>query len=494
MQTLDPTSLFHQIQMNAIFPDGKTFVDCVPLDDMETIEENYQAQKDNADFNLADFVNTHFELPENKAAAYQSDVSKPIEAHLNSLWSVLTRQADEAGGTLIPLRHPYVVPGGRFREIYYWDSYFTMLGLKASGEYTLMQNMVDNFADLIDAFGYIPNGNRAYYLGRSQPPFFALMLTLLSEVKGKSVLTKYLAHLEDEWVFWNQSDLDDETKGVSGKSVKLSEDVFQLRYFDANETPRPESYREDVELANHSKQEHGKMYQHLRAAAESGWDFSHRWFEDANDFATIHTTDILPVDLNCLNYFLTDLLASLYAKKRDADSKTKAQLFQVMATSMKENIHQLYWNEMLGFFTDYDFVKEKQRDILTLAGVFPLFFGIATKEQAASVAHILETQFLKNGGLSTTLVHSGQQWDAPNGWAPLQWMAYKGLQRYGHDKLADEVRQRWLNTCEKVYQKTGKMTEKYDVWQQDVAASGGEYPNQDGFGWTNGVYLAMKNA
>jgi alpha,alpha-trehalase len=181
--------LLHDVQMSSIFPDGKTFVDCTPKIDLNEILDYYQKTKDEADFNLSTFVYTYFQLPEEKGNTYQSDASQSIDNHLHSLWATLTRQPDVANGsTLIPLGNPYVVPGGRFREIYYWDSYFTMLGLKVSEEYELMQHIIDNFSDLIDTFGYIPNGNRSYYLGRSQPPFFALMVSLLSEVKGEIVL------------------------------------------------------------------------------------------------------------------------------------------------------------------------------------------------------------------------------------------------------------------------------------------------------------------
>jgi alpha,alpha-trehalase len=303
-----------------------------------------------------------------------------------------------------------------------------------------------------------------------------------------------LPSLEEEWMYWNDSaGLDEVEKGANSKVVKLSTDAFYLRYWDENDTPRAESYKEDVELAEKSKQNDSEVFRHLRSAAESGWDFSHRWFGAKDDFPTIHTTDILPIDLNCLNLYMTEVLSEIYSTLDDEESAMKKFLFMEISDQIKKCFSDYFWNEKLGFFTDYDFVKEEKRDILTLAGVFPLFFGIATEEQAKNVAHVLETQFLKFGGLTTTLFDSGQQWDAPNGWAPLQWIAYKGLQRYGFEQLADEVRSRWMNTCEKVYEETGKMTEKYNVWNENASASGGEYPNQDGFGWTNGVYLAMKH-
>ena len=127
----------------------------------------------------------------------------------------------------------------------------------------------------------------------------------------------------------------------------------------------------------------------------------------------------------------------------------------------------------------------------TLAAVYPLFFNIATTEQAENVAQHLEAKFLKDGGLQTSLRNTGQQWDAPNGWAPLQWMAYKGLLNYGHMTLAKKISHHWKALNEKTYAATGKMMEKYNVVDLNVNGGGGEYPNQDGFGWTNGVYLAM---
>jgi alpha,alpha-trehalase len=488
-------NLLHDVQMSSIFPDGKTFVDCTLNSPIETILSAYETERQGSDFDLATFVKKHYTLPEDKGTAYSSDSIKPIDEHLMSLWETLTREPDDAlaQGSLLPLPNPYIVPGGRFREIYYWDSYFTMLGLRANGKIEMMENMVDNFAYLIGKIGYIPNGNRAYYIGRSQPPFFALMVNLLNEVSEDNILEKYLHALEQEWTFWNDAKgLDVIKTGAVDHVVKLSDFEFHLRYWDQNDTPRPESYREDVELAQKSSKNPSETYRNLRAAAESGWDFSHRWFADEADFSSIHTTDILPVDLNCLNIYLTEILAKTNGGMRGEEASMKAEIFSEMAEQMKDSLQDFYWNESLGFFTDYDFVKGEKKNVMTLAGVFPLFFGFATPEQAKSVAHIIETQFLKTGGLSTTLVHSGQQWDAPNGWAPLQWIVYKGVQRYGFDDLAEKIRNTWMNTCEKVYQQSGKMTEKYDVWNENAAASGGEYPNQDGFGWTNGVYLAMK--
>ena len=155
-------------------------------------------------------------------------------------------------------------------------------------------------------------------------------------------------------------------------------------------------------------------------------------------------------------------------------------------------VQKFCWNSEVNFYIDYDFVEEKSTGIKSLAGVYPLFLNMSDKDQAEKCANVLQREFLKDGGLLTTLADTDQQWDAPNGWAPLQWMTYKGLKNYQIDKFANEIRNRWLRQNERVYHATGKMMEKYNVMDTTLNAGGGEYPNQDGFGWTNGVALAFK--
>ena len=159
--------------------------------------------------------------------------------------------------------------------------------------------------------------------------------------------------------------------------------------------------------------------------------------------------------------------------------------------SVRRQFRQYCWDEAKGFYFDYQFIERQHTGQFTLAAVYPLFFSVATDQQAASVAECIEEKFLQQGGLLTTLNNTQQQWDHPNGWAPLQWIAYKGLKNYGHTALAHKIKDRWMANNEKVYSATGKMMEKYDVTDAGSKAGGGEYPNQDGFGWTNGVYLKM---
>jgi alpha,alpha-trehalase len=490
----DIQSLFEDVQLRNVFPDGKTFVDCLPKCSPKEISLKYDQQRDQKDFSLEKFVLENFELPVPHSTNFHSDTSKTVEENIETLWNVLTRQPDHEAGTLIPLPYPYVVPGGRFGEIYYWDSYFTMLGLKASGKNEMLENMVKNFSYLIDMLGYIPNGNRLYFIGRSQPPFYSLMVQLLAGSKGKNFLITCLPQLEKEYQFWmkGQESLNDAPGPGEGPAlnhvVRMPGGEILNRYWDENDTARPEAYRQDVELAHQSARESKEIYRHLRAGAESGWDFSSRWFKEANKFTSIHTTDIVPVDLNCLLVHLEQTIAEAYQLKENPDA---AKHYALLAEKRKQAIQKYCWNAGQGFYVDYDCIEKKQKQPLTLAGLFPLYFNIATKEQAKQVAENTRSKFLKQGGVVTTLEATGQQWDAPNGWAPLQWMTITGLENYGHNELAQEIAKRWIQLNKDVFKRTGKLMEKYNVEDTNLEAGGGEYEGQDGFGWTNGVLLVL---
>ncbi|MCO6492532.1 MAG: alpha,alpha-trehalase TreF [Phaeodactylibacter sp.] len=484
--------LFVAVQMNQVFPDGKTFVDCTPKYPTDEILGKYEAAKGLEGFDLRDFVLENFELPKQYASGYQSDTSRSAAEHINELWPVLTRQPDDTAavrGTLIPLPNPYIVPGGRFGEIYYWDSYFTMLGLQAAGKWDMIENMIDNFAYLIDTIGFIPNGNRDYFLTRSQPPFFASMVQLLAAGKGAGVYQKYLPQLEKEYAFWMRG-MDEVNAGgpTAEHVVRLKDGSLLNRYWDRGDYPRAEMYRDDVETAEKSGRDAGEVYSHIRSACESGWDFSSRWLADKQNLHTIHTNDIIPVDLNCLLYNLEQTLAGAYLQAGDMENGT---ILQQRAQQRHQAILRYCWDDASGFFKDYDFPGDSLIDVPSLAGVFPLFFNLAIPAQAERVAAVLERDFLKAGGLVTTLNATGQQWDAPNGWAPLQWVSIIGLRNYGFNDLADKVANRWADLNVRVYRNTGKMVEKYNVEDMSLLAGGGEYPVQDGFGWTNGVLLRL---
>ncbi|MBN9352100.1 MAG: alpha,alpha-trehalase TreF [Chitinophagaceae bacterium] len=484
---LDP--LFYDVQMQQIFSDSKTFVDCISKIPTAVILKKYLAAKNKPGFDLKTFVLKYFYTPEKPKTGIASDLQKSTYRHIIHLWPVLTRQPDSENGSLIPLPHPYIIPGGRFREIYYWDSYFTMLGLKESGYVSMIENMIDNFSHLIKVFGFIPNGNRTYYLGRSQPPIYSLMVQLLAQLKGDIVLTKYLPYLVKEYNFWTRGNtlLTRNTKQAS-HSVRLNDGEILNRYFDEFATARPESYREDTALSKQISGDAHNLFRNLRAGAESGWDFSSRWFEDSKSLKSINTTNLVAVDLNCLLYHLENKIADGFKLK---NNKAKNQFYLSRADQRKKAIQKYCWNKKEGFYFDYDIKNEKQTKAMALSGIMPLYFSVANQEQADSCARIIKKKFLKPGGVVTTLKNTGQQWDAPNGWAPLQWITIRGLENYGYHSLAKEIAHRWISLNDKVYKATGKMMEKYNVENLNLLAGGGEYPSQDGFGWTNGIYLAL---
>lgn len=484
--------LFVDVQMNKIFPDGKTFVDCVPKRNPKDIMYDYGLMR-GPKMDLKKFVEDNFELPRVPQLNYITQ-EKDVVMHIKNLWGVLRRDPDKPveGSSLLPLPYPYIVPGGRFREIYYWDSYFTMLGLRESGEVEMIENMVKNFAYLINTYGHIPNGNRSYYLSRSQPPFFALMVELLADIKGDSVYASFLPALEKEYNFW----MDGKEKlkpGQAARRVVVLKDGSVLnRYWDDNSTPRQESYREDVEAAEKSGRVKPEVYRHLRAGAESGIDFSSRWFRDQKNITTIQTTDYIPVDLNCLLYKLELVIARAKLVRRD---EILANEYRKKAERRRAAIDKYCWNKTIRYYTDYNFKTAKQSSMVTCAGMYPFcvfqgkpdYLSLLARQAAEQV----KSKLLQAGGVTTTANNTGQQWDAPNGWAPLQWMTIWGMDRCGQRELARDIAQRWIKLNTDVFLRTGKMMEKYNVIDTHLEAGGGEYQGQDGFGWTNGVLLAL---
>lgn len=485
--------LFEAVQTSGIFDDSKTFVDAIPKRDPDLIMRAFREKRREADFDLGAFIACHFDIPQSGAEAYISDAKRPVRKHIELLWDVLTRAADtkQHESSLIPLPKPYVVPGGRFREVYYWDSYFTMLGLAASGRIQLIQDMVDNFAYLIDRIGFIPNGNRTYFCTRSQPPLFALMVELLAEVKQhENILAAYVEQLEKEYAFWMAGSEDLGPELNASRRVAAAGDGYVNRYWDDSDLARQESYAEDVALAKECDRDPRGLFRDIRCACESGWDFSSRWLADGQSMASIQTGRIVPVDLNAIMFKLESTLARAL---RIAHDNERANLYQDRATRRRQIIQSTFFDDDEGFFVDLQLPQMTSTGILSLAGALPLFFNLATPEQADRVSRRMQKDFLKAGGWATTSNYSGQQWDAPNGWAPSQWMVYNGLRNYGHCSEAEDGASRWVKNNIAVYRNTGRLLEKYNVEEIGTFAEGGEYAVQDGFGWTNGVLLSLMN-
>ena len=488
-------AFFHDVQIAALFPDSKTFADARPLRPVYEIVEKYAAERASPGFELRSFVEEHFEMPAAAVGDFRSDTAHTMEEHIRALWPALTRPPDPVGvvSSLVPLPNAYVVPGGRFREVYYWDSYFTMLGLVESGRTDLMRGMLDNFAHLIRTVGHIPNGNRTYYLGRSQPPYFGAMVALYANATDTAQALRWLEALEAEHAFW----MDGADRLGAGEAhrrvVRMPDGTVLNRYWDDVPEPRPESYREDYTLAQTLPAgRRADFYRNVRAAAESGWDFSSRWMRDPSDLRTIETTELVPVDLNSLLHHTERTIAALRSARNAPGDREVATRFAVAAEARRRALLAAAWDPVGAYFFDVRWrTGERVTDRPTMAAAAPLYFGLATPDQGRAVAARLERDFLAPGGFLTTTIASGQQWDAPNGWPPLQWLGTQGVRRYGDDDLASRAAERWLHLNRRTYRSTGKMMEKYDVADPARPAGGGEYPNQDGFGWTNGVALAL---
>lgn len=481
--------LFSDVQKQRIYSDGKIFVDLVPKRRLKSIKQEYDVLKQDSTFDLREFVGRHFyEMKTDKErVSFKGDPKATIAGHIEELWYHLERRNRRDKGSLIALPYSYVVPGGRFNEQFYWDSYFIMLGLATEGRWDMVEGMVKNFAYMLRKFGFIPTANRTYFLSRSQPPFFSHMVRLLARHKGKSVLVEYLPYLLLEYRFWmkGKSKLSKQEHRAYARLVEMKNGAYLNRYYDNKMTPRPESLDEDTETAHQViERDAERLYLHLRAGAESGWDFSSRWLMEPDDLRTIHTADILPVDLNSLLYQLEMTIAESYQILRQP---ILVKRFQKAAERRAQSINAYCWDEKEAFYSDYNFHHDQSTGRLSLAGVFPLFAHIASTKQAAAVARKIEKQFLKKGGLLTTLSDSSQQWDAPNGWAPLHYIVIQGLRAYGYHALANEIKKRWIATNIKVYETEHKLVEKYNVVGGNGLGGGGEYVLQDGFGWTNGV-------
>jgi alpha,alpha-trehalase len=480
--------LFVDVQMARVLGDGKSFVDARPRHAPALIRARYDAERRSAGFSLADFVQAHFVLPAHAMAPLPQ---RGLRDHIRGLWPLLVREHHEAvdGDSLLPLPRPYVVPGGRFRELYYWDSYFTMLGLVADGRRDLAEGMLANFAHLVATHGFVPNSSRSYMLSRSQPPFFFKMVELLHADDPAAGFAAHLVALQGEHAFW----MDGEGGLAPGQAhrrvLRTPEGALLNRYWDDRCTPREESWREDVETAEASGRPHEQVWRDLRAGAESGWDFSGRWCADPADIATIETTALAPVDLNALLAGLETAIALGAERIGDA---AMAQAFTARATARRQWLQARFWRTDAGHFADLNWRDAADPRPLTAAGLVPLYLGLATQAQADAMAAWVQRRLLGANGLLTTALTTGQQWDAPNGWAPLQWMGAQGLARYGHAAVAREIAGRWCASVERVFAATGRLLEKYDV-AQDRPGGGGEYETQDGFGWTNGVYVAFRD-
>jgi len=494
----DISSLFDDVQRSRIFEDQKTMTDLIPLYSITEINQKYEKHKKDKGFDLKYFVLSNFEFLPNKVP--QEMEKLPILEHIEKLWDYLTFSAKENIGTLLQLPKSYIVPGGRFKEFFYWDSYFVLLGLQVSGRIEMIENIVENCSYLIQNIGFVPNASRNYFLSRSQPPYFSLMVELLAEtLQDDNIYKKYYNSLKKEYDFWTNEE--GESIDYSGwksvkRLIKIPEGGILNRYYDAENSPRPESYLIDIEdnekriLKSKGTDDRVEFYRSLRSACESGWDFSSRWFADNENIESIETLNISQIDLNCLLWHLEKTLAKASELANDVEMQN---FYANRAEQRKNLINKYFWDDEVKIYRDFHIKSKTVIKSEHIASLYPLFVGIASKEQASYMAKVVREKFLHAGGLITTTKQSGQQWDSPNAWAPLQWIGFISMKNYNFLDIAEEIKINWCKNVERVYENTGKLMEKYNALDISQFAGGGEYPNQDGFGWTNGVYQKFKS-
>jgi len=246
------------------------------------------------------------------------------------------------------------------------------------------------------------------------------MVALLSPGDEAGAFAQYLPELRKEYAFWMDGATGLRPGTARRHVVALPDGSILNRYWDDSDTARDESYWEDWTLAKTSGREPRALFHDIRSAAESGWDFSSRWFADGRTLATIEAAEMVPPDLNSLLFGLENAIRS--GCKRTGD-KLCVRDFSRRAAVRRAAVNKYLWDEAGGRYLDYHYKLRRRIDRISAATVYPLFVGMSSDRQASKVARVVSKQLLKPGGLAATNVNTGQQWDAPNGWAPLQWIA-----------------------------------------------------------------------
>lgn len=420
---------------------------------------------------------------------------KNMGLRLNEVWKDLSRKKahlpEYSTSTLIDLPHPFMIPGGRFREFYYWDTYFILEGLLVCGMNKTAFNILDNFIYILDTIGYIPNGIRKYYENRTEPPFFSQMLLKLLDVdpeKGNElILGKGLEMAIKEMKFFDKNK-SIKVKGKNGKTYKLNYYHVETNY------PRPESFAEDIEsFERQNSQSATDLFTNIKSGAESGWDFSSRWFLDETDISTIIASKQIPVDLNALLYRSEIIISHL--SERKGDMKT-ADEFMERANKRKEAINQVLWNDEENTWMDYNIKTGKFVDRrFYFSNITPLIYGIEPPGEVNNYDILKKYKFELFGypggvPVSGDGPETGQQWDFPNAWAPHQHMLVEYLININEEEMAFNVAKRFFNSAIEGFRVSNTFFEKYDVLHLGSTGGGGEYEPQEGFGWTNGVILA----
>ncbi|XP_076968853.1 trehalase isoform X2 [Tamandua tetradactyla] len=492
-------ALLHQVQMAKFFQDDKHFVDMplsrAPEQVLQSFNELAKAHNHSIPRQqLLGFVQEHFQAPGQELQPWTpgdwkdsprflqkiSDAKlRAWAGQLHTLWKKLGKKmkpevlSHPNQFSLIYSEYPFIVPGGRFLEFYYWDSYWVMEGLLLSEMPETVKGMLLNFLRLVETYGHVPNGGRVYYLQRSQPPLLTLMMArYVTHTNDTAFLREHIGTLALELDFWAEKRNISISSG--GSSYALN------RYHVPYGGPRPESYSKDAELADTLPEgAREALWAELKAGAESGWDFSSRWLvggTNPNSLSSIRTSKLVPVDLNAFLCQAEELMSHFYSILGNDSQATK---YRNLRAQRLAALNTVLWDEEKGAWFDYDLENGKKNQEFYPSNLAPLWAGCFSDPAVADKAlkYLEDNRILAfQHGIPTSLLKTGQQWDFPNAWAPLQDLVIRGLDK-SHSPRTQEVAfqlaQNWIRTNFDVYSRKSAMYEK------------------EGFGWTNGVVLML---
>lgn len=449
--------LLQTVNLAHVYPDDKTFVDKPTSKSPQEVLSSFRNISDNptygevVEFLEEDFAGEGLELEPvtlqnfNEQPAFLNNVTDPLarafSQAVHGFWTDLIRETNRdtlcgnsgrCESSLIPLNHTFVVPGGRFREQYYWDSFWILEGLLESELYGIANDTLQNFMDELDTIGFIPNGGRIYYLNRSQPPVFIQMLARYVQVTGdRDILRRGLPLAEKELRWWSRE------RSLPVQSPFSNQTHTVYTYAVNNSAPRPESYRTDYETANSpnlpslNDTQKADLYAELASGAESGWDYSARWFStNGTSLRDLQVRSKVAVDLNSILYRNHVELAQLYG----SSNASAAGRHREAAAALRTAIIDLCWDSSKLAFYDYNTRNNVRDTIFTAAHFYAFWSGIIPDEVlesreaafgAFSSVNLVLSRY--NGTFPATFVDTHLQWDAPNTWPPHQYIILKAL-------------------------------------------------------------------
>ncbi|KAG2241939.1 hypothetical protein HID58_078103 [Brassica napus] len=476
----------------------------VPVKKLEKfVHEYFDDAKDLVPHEPEDFVTDPFEFLLN----VENDQVRQWAREVHGLWKTLCYRVSDSvrespdRHTLLPLPEPVIIPGSRFKEVYYWDSYWVIKGLMTSKMFTTAKGIVTNLMSLVETYGYALNGARAYYTNRSQPPLLSSMVyEIYNATQDEELVRKAIPVLLKECEFWNSGKHKVVIRDASGNDHMLS------RYYAMWNMPRPESYVFDQESASafSNTVEKQRFLRDIATAAETGCDFSTRWMRDPPNFATMATTSVVPVDLNV---FLLKMELDIAFMMDICGDKNGSERFVKASEAREKAFETVFWNEKAGQWLDYwlssdgdepeTWKAENQNTNVFASNFAPIWISSFNSDEnlvKKVVKALKNSGLIAPAGILTSLKNSGQQWDYPNGWAPQQEIIVTGLARSGvkeAKEIAEEIARRWIRSSYSVYNTSGSIHEKLNVAEFGEYGGGGEYKPQTGFGWSNGVILAF---